>query len=311
LAFIFFFATAFLYVAYGEGILPASYFLENAPHYGALAQIIFFGLAMGDKYSFYKAKQMEAEQKAIEALRDKKQLLSLQNIMLEHKVGERTKELEHEKNESDRLLKNILPEHTADELKRYGRAEPRHYDSVSILFVDFADFTKLAEQTDPRVLVETLDEYFRHFDQIVGKYGIEKIKTIGDAYLCAAGLPVPSEDHPERIVMAALDIRAYLLEKEEQTGSNGIFFQGRMGIHTGSVVAGIVGDRKFQYDIWGDAVNVAARMESTSEIHQINISESTYQLVKDRFECSPRGQIHAKNKGKVNMYFVEKERLAQ
>ncbi|MBK8491875.1 MAG: hypothetical protein IPL49_13545 [Saprospirales bacterium] len=307
MAFFFFFVTAFLYVGYGEGLLPASYFLANAPHYGALTQILFFGLAMGDKYSFYKEKQLEAEQVAMNALKDKEQLLSTQNVMLEHNVRERTQELEKEKDKSDRLLKNILPEETAEELKQYGRAEPRFYRSVSILFIDFAEFTQWAERLNPRLLVETLDEYFREFDRIIGNYDIEKIKTIGDAYLCAAGLPVPSADHAETIVKVAMDILDYLIEKEKQVGRDGVAFKARMGIHTGSVVAGIVGDQKFQYDIWGDAVNMASRMEESSEIYRINISESTYQLVKDQFECTPRGQIYAKNKGKVNMYFVERK----
>ena len=160
--------------------------------------------------------------------------------------------------------------------------------------------------------MKSLSYYFSEFDNIIEKYGLEKIKTIGDAYMAAGGLPVIDNNSVKNTVLAALEMADFVVNrKTEREASGQIPFEMRLGIHTGPVVAGIVGVKKFQYDIWGDAVNVAARMESTSEIHQINISESTYQLVKDRFECSPRGQIHAKNKGKVNMYFVEKERLAQ
>lgn len=232
--------------------------------------------------------------------------VSIENALLyeqlEQKVSDRTEELRIEKQKSDELLYNILPFETAQELKKNGFAQPRFYDSATVLFTDFKGFTDISSKLEPHELVEELNLCFRAFDQIAEKYGIEKIKTIGDAYMAVGGIPVPNSVHPENALLAALEIRDFILYRLNH--GEGLGFNLRIGIHTGPVVAGIVGVKKFQYDIWGDTVNIAARMESNSEAGRINISQKTYELVKDRFLCEEREEIEVKGKGKMKMYFV-------
>ena len=212
----------------------------------------------------------------------------------------------NEKERSDGLLKNILPEETAKELKEKGRVEAKKYDSVSVLFTDFKGFTKYSESLSPEELVKSIDFYFSKFDEIIEKHGLEKIKTVGDAYMCAAGLPFPIENHSYKITLAGLDIVDFVNETMNSNKGEKAKFDIRVGINTGSVVAGVVGTKKFAYDIWGDTVNVASRMESSGEIGKVNISETTYNLLKGNKDLSfePRGAIEAKGKGKINMYFV-------
>ncbi|MFZ4796706.1 MAG: adenylate/guanylate cyclase domain-containing protein [Bacteroidia bacterium] len=207
------------------------------------------------------------------------------------------KELIIEKQKSDNLLLNILPSEVAEELKQKGSSEAKLYNHVSVLFTDFVNFTGISAQLSPTELVHEIHKNFTAFDTIMEKHGIEKIKTIGDAYLAVCGLPHELADHAQRIVKAALEIQNFM-------ANNGGKFQIRIGIHSGPVVAGIVGVKKFAYDIWGDTVNMASRMESNSEAGKINISQATYELVKNEFECTHRGKINAKNKGEVDMYFV-------
>jgi histidine kinase len=232
--------------------------------------------------------------------------VSIDNAMLyeklEQKVAERTAELDQEKRRSDDLLHNILPAETADELRRNGRAEARHYDRVTVLFTDFEGFTHLAETLSPTDLVRELDECFNAFDAIVAKHGVEKIKTIGDAYMAVGGLPVPNSTHPDDVVQAALEMRAFIAERWM---SGGPYLGMRIGVHTGPVTAGIVGKRKFQYDVWGDTVNIAARMESSGAVGQVNISQATHDFLGARFEFVPRGELEAKGKGKLAMFFVD------
>jgi predicted ATPase/class 3 adenylate cyclase len=222
---------------------------------------------------------------------------------LEQKVEERTAELALEKKKSDDLLYNILPFETAQELKKYGKAEAKQFKSVSVLFTDFVSFTSTAEKLSPAELVVEIDECFQAFDNIAEKHGIEKIKTIGDCYMAAGGIPVPNNTHAENTVAAALDFLEFINKRNRQ--GTRVPLELRIGISSGSVVAGVVGHKKFQYDIWGDTVNTAARMEQNSQPGKINISESTYELIKDKYPCENRGEIYAKGKGKVNMYFVE------
>lgn len=209
------------------------------------------------------------------------------------------------RNRSDELLLNILPEEVAEELKIKGKTEARMFDEVTVMFTDFKGFTNISEKLLPSELVSEIDTCFRAFDQIITKYNIEKIKTIGDAYMCAGGLPVMNKTHAWDVVMAALEIQKFMIshfqERQKEGKEN---FEIRIGIHTGPVVAGIVGIKKFAYDIWGDTVNIASRMESSGEAGKINISGKTYELVKDKFDCKYRGKIQAKNKGEVDMYFV-------
>ena len=213
--------------------------------------------------------------------------------------------IESEKNRSENLLLNILPEETAQELKVSGKVKAKKFDSVTVLFSDFKGFTHFAKNLSPEELVKSVDYYFSKFDEIMDKYDLEKIKTIGDAYMCAGGLPFESADHAVRMIMAAFEMEKFVTESKELKSSDNItHFDVRIGINTGPVVAGVVGTKKFAYDIWGDTVNVASRMESMSEPGRINISEDTYALVKDIFNCSYRGEIDVKNRGIMKMYFV-------
>lgn len=211
-----------------------------------------------------------------------------------------------EKRKSDDLLLNILPAEVANELKESGKSKAKNYERATVLFADIKNFTGAAERLTPDQLVAEIDFYFKNFDEITSKYKIEKIKTIGDAYLCVGGLPIADQDNAFYVVSAALEIQQFMLKvKEEKTRKGEIFFEVRIGIHTGPLIAGIVGLRKFAYDIWGDTVNVAARMEQHGEEGKINISGSTYALIESKFRCTPRGKIEAKNKGEIEMYFVE------
>ena len=212
-----------------------------------------------------------------------------------------------EKKRSDELLLNILPIEVANEIKMNGRSNPKTFSMVTVMFTDFKDFTQVSQNISAELLVAELDYCFSAFDTILQHYKIEKIKTVGDAYLCASGLPVSSFTHATDMVNAAIEIRNFmLLRKKEKESKGEIPFELRIGIHTGPVVAGIVGVKKYSYDIWGDTVNLAARMEQNSEDGKINISSSTYELVKDKFKCLHRGKLQAKNKGEVDMFFVEK-----
>ncbi len=207
-----------------------------------------------------------------------------------------------ERKKSDDLLLNILPAEVAAELKSTGVSEAKYFDRVTVIFTDFVNFTKASELLSPKELVNELHTCFKAFDDIISKYDVEKIKTIGDAYMAVSGLPVANPQHAENVVRAAIDIVAFMKERQAKMGAKA--FEVRVGIHSGNVVAGIVGVKKFAYDIWGDTVNTAARMEQNSEAGKINISETTYELVKDKFNCQYRGEIEAKNKGQMKMYFV-------
>ncbi len=210
---------------------------------------------------------------------------------------------------SDELLLNILPEEVAEELKANGEAEAVHIDQVTVLFTDFKGFTAMSEVVTPRQLVHDLHECFSAFDRIAEKYGIEKIKTIGDAYMAAGGLPTPNTTHATDVINAAFEMRDFIAEGKARKVAAGLpYFEIRIGVHTGPVVAGIVGVKKFSYDIWGDTVNTASRMESSGAVGQVNISETTHELVKDdaSFSFTARGKVQAKGKGEMEMYFVER-----
>lgn len=231
-------------------------------------------------------------------------LKEIQRI-LEAKVAERTAELEEEKVKTEELLLNILPKDTAEELQRNGRATARHYNQVSVLFTDFKGFTQFAETTKPEDLVSELHRYFVKFDEIIGKYYLEKIKTIGDAYMAAGGVPIRNNSNAIAITLAALEIRDFMKEvTQEKAVNNEPILEIRIGIHTGPLTAGVVGMKKFAYDIWGDTVNTASRMESCSEPGNINVSGTTHEMIKKYFECEYRGKRDAKGKGAVDMYFV-------
>ncbi|MBK7959289.1 MAG: adenylate/guanylate cyclase domain-containing protein [Bacteroidetes bacterium] len=203
---------------------------------------------------------------------------------------------------------NILPEEVAEELKAKGVAAAKQFDEVTVMFTDFKDFTKVSEKLSPTELVEEIHTCFKAFDNIITKYNIEKIKTIGDSYMCVGGLPVKNLTHATDVVNAALEMQEFLTNYSRERILRGKeTFEMRIGIHTGTVVAGIVGVKKFAYDIWGDTVNIASRMESSGEPGKVNISATTFEHVKNTFNCVYRGKISAKNKGDIEMYFVDKK----
>ncbi len=211
-----------------------------------------------------------------------------------------------ERDRSDKLLLNILPAETAEELKATGESKARNYSLVTVMFTDFKNFTKHSENMTPEELVMEINYCYKEFDKINAKHNVEKIKTMGDGYMAAGGVPISNSTNPEDTVAAALEIQKFMENMKAERKNEGIpYFEVRIGIHSGPVVAGIVGLNKFAYDIWGDTVNIAARMESSGEAGKVNISGATYELIKEKYNCTYRGKVLAKNKGEIDMYYVE------
>ena len=230
----------------------------------------------------------------------------LQKVIDDELVKQKNGEIAKEKERGDKLLHNILPEEIANELKTTGKVKPRQYSSASILMLDFRDFSDLSRSLTPVQLITMLDYCFKNFDNITASHRLEKIKTIGDAYLCVGGVPNTNRTHPFDCIAAAWEMMAFLEEwKKEQMALNEPYFEARIGIHSGPVIAGVVGDKKFVFDVWGDAVNIAARLETAGEVGKINISQTTYNLVKQKKACKHRGKIPIKNQDPLDMYFVE------
>jgi len=280
---------------------------------GGFIELTLFSIALANKINIYRKEKEEAQHKTIALIKE-------QNTVLEQKVKERTLALnetneeltstlqavETERRKSDKLLLNILPLETAQELKEKGFATPKYYDLITVLFTDFKGFTHIAEKMTPNEVIENLNTCFYALDVICEKYGLEKIKTIGDSYMCAGGLPVANDTNPIDVVKAGLEMQVFMAQWKAEKEAKGLpAWELRLGIHSGEAVAGVVGKNKFAYDIWGDTVNLASRMESSGEVGKVNISGTTYELVKDKFQCVYRGKIEAKNKGEVEMYFVE------
>jgi len=220
-----------------------------------------------------------------------------------HKIQAQNLQIQEEQRKSDGLLLNILPQEIADELKASGQATPRLYESATVLFSDFVNFTRLSATLTPKELIDELNECFLAFDEICERHGLEKIKTIGDAYMCAGGLPVPNETHAADAVRAALEMSTWLLARKHER-ADAHLTEMRIGIHTGPVMAGVIGKNKFAYDIWGDAVNLAARLEEHGEPGHVNISGATKEAVKHLFTATHRGKKEVHNKGMVDMYFI-------
>lgn len=301
-------AVAFVLIA-GLAILslPVSMSLYLAWSFAAVNKDLKANLVQVQELS---AKTIEQELEKIRLVETQKDQLEIevaartaQVVQQKEEIQQQNADLKHEKQKSDKLLLNILPAEVAEELKERGHSDARSFNNVTVLFTDFVDFTKAGERMSPQELVDELHVCFKTFDEIISRHKIEKIKTIGDAYLAVGGLPAADDAHALNAVLAALEIRTFMKQRRAQLGTR--TFDIRIGIHSGSVVAGIVGIKKFAYDIWGDTVNTAARMEQSSEPGKINISESTFTLVKDHVHCQYRGRIDAKNKGELNMYFVE------
>jgi adenylate cyclase len=225
--------------------------------------------------------------------------------MLEQIINKRTEDLIIEKEKTEALLENVLPKNTANEIMEKGKATKIKYNFVTVLFSDIQGFTKIAEETNPEILIDELDKFFFYFDSVVEKFGIEKIKTIGDAYMCAGGIPEKNRTNPVEVILAALEMKGYMTKLKAASELEGMkYWDIRIGIHTGTVVAGVVGQKKLSYDIWGDTVNTASRMESSGEAGKINISGTTYEFVKEFFVCEFRGKMPVKYKGELEMYFV-------
>jgi len=226
-------------------------------------------------------------------------------IMLEQLVQSRTEELNNEKEKTETLLANVLPKGTADEIMSKGKATKKKFNFATVLFSDIQGFTRIAEEINPEVLIDELDKFFFYFDSVVEKYNIEKIKTIGDAYMCAGGIPKKNRTNPIEVILAAIEMQEFMKDlKQEQKEKGQIFWDIRIGLHTGIVIAGVVGQKKLSYDIWGDTVNTASRMESSGEAGKINISGTTYEYAKDFFICEYRGKMPVKYKGELDMYFI-------
>jgi len=225
---------------------------------------------------------------------------------LQDQLNQKSDELKAEKLKSASFLANVLPKNAADEIAAKGKAAKIKYNFVTVLFSDIQGFTKIAEEANPESLIDELDKFFFYFDSVVEKYRIEKIKTIGDAYMCAGGIPEKNRTNPVEVILAALEMRAYMTRTKEGSQVEGMkYWDIRIGIHTGTVVAGVVGQKKLSYDIWGDTVNTASRMESSGEAGKINISGTTYEFVKEFFSCDFRGKMPVKYKGELEMYFVK------
>jgi len=232
-----------------------------------------------------------------------------QSERLEHQsemLEQQKRQLEQEKKKTDALLLNILPYEIAEQLKNKGVVQAKHYRTVSVLFTDFKGFTKISETLTSDEIIKELSICFEKFDEVIEQHYIEKIKTIGDAYMCAGGLPIRNKSNPIDCVLAGLKIQKFMRDFNRiKEALNQPVWQLRVGIHTGNVIAGVIGKKKFAYDIWGDTVNTASRMESSGEVGKLNVSGSTYKHIKDYFDCTYRGKIQAKNKGEIDMYFVD------
>ncbi len=294
------------------GLLENNFLTVHGARIATLLEVVLLSFSLADRYNRFRKEKELAQRELIEMQREA-------NLKLERKVEERTRQLhdtnlklndtlekvEVERAKSDSLLLNVLPKEIMKELKDTGKIAPRNYPLASVLFTDIKNFTKFAEKLEPEEVIKSLNECFLAFDDICRKYGLEKIKTLGDGYMAVGGVPVPNTSNPSDVVQAGLEMQRWISRRNEllQAGQDERW-EIRIGINSGPVVAGIIGKHKFVYDIWGDTVNLASRMESHGEVGKVNISLSTYQYVKDHFECAYQGKVKAKNKGDVDLYFV-------
>jgi len=262
-------------------------------------ELVVMSLALADRFNQEKNAKTRAQAALVEGLRRSER-------DLEEKVVQRTEQLQREQIRIKELLHNILPSELADELSRTGVARPAKHDSATILFTDFSGFTQVASAMPADRMVAELNEIFGAFDDICDELRVEKIKTIGDAYMAAAGLPKPCSDHAQRCVRTGLRMLDYLAERNRKAAFK---WSLRVGVHSGPVVTGVVGKRKYAFDVWGDTVNIASRMEGAGEAGRVNVSAYTYDLIRTEFECEYRGKVDAKGKGQIDMYFVTGERI--
>jgi ligand-binding sensor domain-containing protein/class 3 adenylate cyclase len=267
---------------------------------------ILLVLLVGGVFAFNRARLISVKKQRLQLAREVRDR-TWEVMEQKEKIEQQKQLLEDEKNKVEKLLLNILPEETAEELKSRGKASARSYRQVTVLFTDFVGFTKIAERMNPTDLVAKLDAYFIQFDEIIQKYNLEKIKTIGDSYMAAGGVPIRSKSNPIDTVLAALDIQRYMMELQEKAKETGDeSWELRIGINTGEVIAGVIGTKRFAYDIWGNTVNTANRMQITCDPMMVNVSGTTFEQIEPYFECTYRGKIAAKNKGEIDMYYVHR-----
>lgn len=299
------------------GLIPTNFFTVHGVKVAILSETVLLALALADKFNLYRKEKDEVQRKILKMQEDA-------NKVLEEKVKSRTMELaetnsklsktlatvEEEREKSDRLLLNILPAETATELKEKGFSSPKKYELVTVMFTDFKNFTHLVDELPPEKIIEVLDSCFLAFDEICERNNIEKIKTIGDSYMAAGGLPVVNLNNPVDAVQAALEIQEWMTQWDQtEFAIKNQKWEIRIGIHSGAVMAGVVGKNKFAYDVWGDTVNIASRMESSGEVGEVSISKATYELVKDHFDCEYKGKVAAKNIGEVDAYWVKNKSI--
>lgn len=291
------------------GIVPDSSLAIYLPVYGGGCAVVSLSLLVAHNFAVVSDK-LEQKLVEVEALaaadlareQEKRTFIAAKNAELEGLVEERTADLREARDKSDALLYNILPREAADEIKATGHTEPRRFDDVTVIFTDFEGFTNTVSVMPAAHLVNELNEIFQKFDDIIDHHGLQKIKTIGDAYMAVGGMPEPDSSAAARAVDAALALAACIDERNQDAA---VKWRIRIGLHTGSVVAGVIGKRRLIYDIFGDTVNIASRMESNGQPGRINLSAYTYNLVRSRHSCEYRGKITLKGKGDVDMYCVD------
>lgn len=305
---------SFISVLAFMGFIPATHFTElHAMSLGACIEMVLFSFALAYRIKRLRRENRYKKEQLIAQLRENERLQYEINLELENKVENRTKEIrrqkelvEREKEKSDELLLNILPKSTAEELKKYGRAQPRYHEEATVMFTDFAGFTKHGRSMSVDEIHSRLDFCFQVFDHLSEEHKVEKIKTIGDSYMCVAGVPSSDPDHAYNMVMLGLQIRDFISNWNDDNERNGLpRWEVRIGIHSGPVISGVIGHKKLSFDIWGDTVNLASRMEKFGQIRKVNISEATYNLVYDKFQCESRGEISLRHAGEIEMYFAD------
>lgn len=284
--------------------------------YATIIEALMLSFLLGRRFEWERDEinnaRLAAQKIALEKTKENERIVLQQNQILEEKVANRTQELnntmqiaENERKKSDALLLNILPAEIADELRQKGTSTAHNYDMATVLFADIKDFTNISTRLSADTMIKELDYIFGAFDKIIDKYNIEKIKVIGDAYMCAGGVPISNTTNAFDVVNAALEMQAFMSQMRQNRAQKGEQqYEIRIGINTGPLVAGIIGIKKFTYDIWGDTVNLASRLETAGQVNKINISENTYTIIKDHYDCEFRGKIEVKGKGQTSMYFV-------